>query len=49
VFENIVLREFLDLKRDEVTGECGRLRNEKLRDFCSSSILFGCKNQEKMN
>jgi hypothetical protein len=37
VFENRVLRRIFRLKRDEVTGECGRLHNEELNDLYSSS------------
>jgi hypothetical protein len=36
VFENRVLRRIFGPKRDEVTGELRKLRNEKLRDF----VLF---------
>ena len=35
VFENRVLRK----KRDEVTGERRRRRNEELHDFCSQNII----------
>jgi hypothetical protein len=37
VFENRVLRRIFGLKRDEVTGEWRKLRNEELRDLYSSS------------
>jgi transcription elongation factor len=33
VFENGVLRRIFDPKRDEVTGEWRKLRNEKLNDY----------------
>ena len=36
VFENKVLRRIFGPRRDEVTGEWGRLRNEKLNDLYSS-------------
>jgi hypothetical protein len=36
VFEQMVLRELFELKRDVVTGVWRRLHNEKLHDFCSS-------------
>jgi hypothetical protein len=36
VFENRVLRRIFGPKRDEVTGECGKLHNEELCD------LFSC-------
>jgi len=35
VFEKRVLRRVFRPKRDEVTGECGKLHNEELRDFYS--------------
>jgi hypothetical protein len=35
VFENRVLRKIFGLKRDEVTGECRKLHNEKLSDLYS--------------
>jgi hypothetical protein len=36
VFENVVLRRVLGLKRDEVTGEWRKLHNEELNDLYSS-------------
>jgi len=36
VFENMVLRRIFGPKRDEVTGEWGRLYNEELSDLYSS-------------
>ena len=36
VFENRVLSRIFGLKRDEVTGEWRRLRNEELNDLYSS-------------
>jgi len=36
VFENIVLRRIFGPRRDEVTGEYRRLRNEELNDLHSS-------------
>jgi len=40
VFENMVLRRIFGPRRDEVTGEWRRLRNEKLNDFyCSPKIM----------
>jgi hypothetical protein len=40
VFENRVLRRIFGPKRDEVTGEWRKLRNEELHDlYCSSSII----------
>jgi hypothetical protein len=35
VFENRVLRTVFGPKRDEVTGEWGKLHNEKLNDMYS--------------
>ena len=36
MFENMVLRRILGLRRDEVTGEWRRLHNEELSDLYSS-------------
>ena len=36
VFENMVLRIIFGPRRDEVTGECGRLHNEELNDLYPS-------------
>jgi hypothetical protein len=36
VFENRVLRRIFEPKRDEVTGEWRKLRNEELNDLYSS-------------
>jgi hypothetical protein len=36
VFENRLLRRIFGPKRDEVTGEWRKLRNEELDDLCSS-------------
>jgi len=36
VFENMVLRRILGPRRDEATGEWGRLHNEELNDLYSS-------------
>jgi hypothetical protein len=35
VFENRVLRRIFEPKRDEVTGEWKKLRNEELNGLCS--------------
>jgi hypothetical protein len=40
VFENRVLRRIFGPKRDEVTGEWRKLRNEELRDLYSSPSLI---------
>jgi hypothetical protein len=39
VFENKVLRRIYGLKRDEVTGEWRKLRNEELHDLYSSPSI----------
>jgi len=40
VFENRVLRRIFGPKRDEMTAEWGKLRNEELNDlYCSPSII----------
>jgi hypothetical protein len=40
VFENRVLRRIFGPKRDEVTGEWRKLRNEELRDLYSSLSII---------
>jgi len=40
VFENSVLRTIFGPKRDEVTREWRRLRNEELNDLCSSPNII---------
>jgi hypothetical protein len=40
VCENRVLRRIFGPKRDEVTGEWRKLRNEELRDLCSSPSII---------
>jgi hypothetical protein len=46
VFENIVLRKIFGPKRDEVTGDWRRLRNEELHDQCSSpNIIWAIKSR----
>jgi hypothetical protein len=40
VFENMVLRRISRPKRDEVTGEWGKLHNDELNDlYCSPNIV----------
>ena len=40
VFESRKLRRIFGPKRDEVTGECRKLRNKKLNDlYCSPNIV----------
>jgi len=44
VFQNRVLRKIFGPKKDEVTGEWRRLRNEKLNDpYCSPNIFWMIK------
>jgi hypothetical protein len=40
VFKNTVLRRIFGPKRDEVTGEWRKLRNEELNDLYSSPNIF---------
>jgi hypothetical protein len=40
VFENSVLRRIFGPKRDEVTGEWGKLHNEELHDLYSSLSII---------
>ena len=40
VLENLVVRRIFGPKKDEVTGEWGRLRNEELNDLYSSSNII---------
>jgi len=40
VFENRVLRRMFGTKRDELTEDWIKLRNEKLNDVYSSTIVF---------
>jgi hypothetical protein len=40
VFENRVLRRIFEPKRDEVTGEWRKLRNEELRDLYPSPSII---------
>ena len=39
VFENMVLRRIFGSRRDKVTGEWGRLHDEKLNDLYSSTNI----------
>jgi hypothetical protein len=40
VFENRVLRRVFGPKRDEVTGEWGKLHNDELNDLYNSHSIF---------
>ena len=47
MFENRVLRRIFGPMRDEVTGECRRLRNEELNDlYCSPNIVRVIKSRK---
>jgi hypothetical protein len=48
VFENRVLRRIFGPKRDEVTGEWRKLRNEELRDLYSSQSIIGMIKPKRM-
>jgi hypothetical protein len=39
-FENTVLREILDLTREEVTGGWRKLQREEFHDVCPSSDII---------
>jgi len=46
VFENRVLRRIFGSKRDEVTREWRKLRNEELNDlYCSPNIVWVIKSR----
>ena len=48
VFENMVLRRIFGPRRDEVTGEWGKLHNKELNDlYSSSNIVWMAKNREE--
>jgi hypothetical protein len=50
VFENRVLRRTFGAKRDEVTGECKKLHNEKLDDlYFSPNIVRVIKSRRMRN
>jgi hypothetical protein len=40
ILENMAVRRIFGPKKDEVTGEWGKLRNEELNDLYSSSNLI---------
>jgi hypothetical protein len=48
VFENRVLRRIFGPKKDEVTGECRKLHNEKLHDLYSSPSMLRIKKSKRM-
>ena len=47
VFENRVLMGILEPKRDKVTGEWRKLRNEELNYLYSSQNIFRLKNRDE--
>jgi hypothetical protein len=49
VFENKVLTRIFGPKRDEVTGEWGKLDKEELRDFYSSPGKIGIMKSRRMS
>jgi hypothetical protein len=48
VFENRVLRRIFGPKRDEVTGEWRKLRNEELSDLYSSPSIIKIIKSQRM-
>ena len=48
VFENRVLRRIFGSKRDEMTGERGKLHNEELNDLYSSPNIFRVIKSKRM-
>jgi hypothetical protein len=48
MFENRVQRRIFGPKRDEVTGEWRKLRNEELRDLYSSPSIIGIIKSREM-
>jgi hypothetical protein len=48
LFENRVLRGIFGAKRDEVTGEWRKLRNEELHNMYSSPTIVRLINSRKM-
>jgi hypothetical protein len=44
LFENRVLRRIFEPKRDEVTGEWGKLHSEELHDlYCPPTVVWAIK------
>jgi hypothetical protein len=49
MFENRVIRNIFGPKRDEVTGEWSRLRNEELHDLHSSANIIRMSKSRRMS
>jgi hypothetical protein len=49
VFENRVLRRIFGLRRDEVTGGCRKLLNEKLHNLYSSPNIIRMIKSRRMS
>jgi hypothetical protein len=47
VFKNRVLRRIFEPKRDEVTGEWGKLHNEELNDLYSCTQIYSVDQIQK--
>ena len=48
MFKNRVLRRIFGPKRDEVTGECRKVQNEKLNDLYSSPNIVRVKKSSEI-
>jgi hypothetical protein len=48
VFENRVLRKMFGPKRNEITGECRRLRNKEIYDIYSSPNIIRVTKERKI-
>ena len=48
MFENRMLRRILGPKKDEVTGEWGKLYNEELNDLYSSPNIIRARKSRRM-
>jgi hypothetical protein len=48
MFEHMIIRKVLGLKRDEITGPWRRLHNEELRDLYSSTNIIGMIKSRRM-
>ena len=43
IYIYIYIYNYMDTRRDEVTGKWRRLHNEELNEFTAHTILCGCK------